>query len=290
MREDLAAWLAELANQELSERTRVGYQSDLRLFARWFETTNREAFSAAAVTRTDVRDYKGHLRTVAQAKPATVNRRLAALRKFLAWAQVSGKISDNPADEVKGVRSSKLAPRSLDRRAVDRIVRAAERSGNKRDLAIIQLLRFTGLRVSELAALRLSDVTIRERSGLVIVRSGKGAKYREVPLNVDARRVMSDYLAVRPSVVDDRVFIGQRGQGLGPQGIEIIVRKYATTAGVEATPHVLRHSFARHSLDAGVDLVSVKTLLGHDRLETTMRYSLPTSANLADAVERLANE
>ena len=91
-------------------------------------------------------------------------------------------------------------------------------------------------------------------------------------------------------MVDDHLFIGQRSQGLGPQGIEIIVRQYATIAGVDATPHVLRHSFARHSLDAGVDLVSVKTLLGHDRLETTMRYSLSTSTNLADAVERLASD
>src|SRR3712207_4903283 len=123
-------------------------------------------------------------------------------------------------------------------------MRMAERSGKKRDLAIIQTLRHTGIRVGELCALRLDDIDISERKGTLTVRRGKGAKFRTIPLNADVRHALGDYLAVRPRVSDDHLFISQRGAGVREQAVENLVRKYARQAGLEdVTPHTLRHSF-----------------------------------------------
>jgi site-specific recombinase XerD len=285
---DLTAFLAELARQEAARKTIVNYRSDLVSFTRWLKDSLGEEFSASAVTPTDIRDYKAFLQTTRGCRPATVNRRLAALRRFFQWAVSSGSSSENPTIAVKGVQSVPRGPRSLEKREVDRIVRAVEQDGSKRNLAILHMLRHTGLRVGELCALRLSDVVLSERRGTVTVRSGKGNKHRVVPLNNDVRKAIRESLDVRPQIADDHLFIGQRGEPLRPQGVELLVRQYAKQAGLEnVTPHVLRHSFARQALDSGTDLVTVATLLGHQRLETTAIYTKPSERDLEKAVERL---
>ncbi len=295
MSEDITEFMADLERQEAAKKTVVNYLSDLSCFARWFATSVGEEFSARAVTPTDVRDYRSFLQTTQGAKPATVNRRLAALRRFFLWAVAEGKTAENPAISVRGVQSVPQGPRSLEKREVDRLLRKAENDATdgpgKRNLAILRTLQHTGLRVGELCALRISDLSISERKGSVTVRSGKGGKHRVVPLNNDARRAISAYLEVRPKVGDDHLFIGQWGRPLQPQGVELIVAKYARLAGLEnVTPHVLRHSFAKQVLDSGTDLVAVARLLGHQRLDTTARYTQPTERDLEKAVERLETE
>jgi site-specific recombinase XerD len=174
---------------------------------------------------------------------------------------------------------------------MDRLLGAAEKDENKRNLAVLQLLRHTGIRVGELAALRLSDVEISERKGILTVRSGKGSRHRLVPLNADARKAINDYLATRPTVSDDHLFISQRGTGLKEQAVELIVAKYAQAAGLAGvTPRQLRRSFGKHALDAGVDLVTVSRLLGHTRLETTAIYTTPSEQDLERAVARLEQD
>jgi integrase/recombinase XerC len=285
---DVTEFLAELRRQEAAPATVRSYAADLRAFARWFPDGTGEAFAAQAVTPTDLREYKAHLRAVERKQAATVNRRLAALRRFFAWAQATGKIAEPPTARVKGVPAAPRTPQALSKREVDRIVREAERHGNKRNLAILQLLRHTGLRVGELCNLRLGDVVISERKGAVLVRGGKGNKDRTIPLNVDARRAVEAYRAVRPTVADDALFVGQRGAPLKPQGVQQVVAKYARRAGLpEVTPHVLRHTFAKQVLDAGEDLTTVARLLGHERLETTAIYTQPTARDLEAAVRRL---
>jgi site-specific recombinase XerD len=151
------------------------------------------------------------------------------------------------------------------------------------------VLKNTGLRVSELCALRLGDLTLSERKGQLVVRAGKGGKYRVVPLNLDARKALSAYLAVRPTVADDHLFIGQRDEPLTPSGVWEIVVNLAQRAGLpDVSPHVLRHTFGKQALDAGESLVTVATLMGHARLETTALYTQPSQADLERAVEKLA--
>src|SRR2546423_14020959 len=112
------------------------------------------------------------------------------------------------ARAVKGMPSAPRSPKSLAKREIDRLLREAEEAGNKRNLAILLLLRHTGLRVGELCNLRLSDIRISERKRSVLVRSGKRDKDRIVPLNHDVREALEAYIKVRPAASDDHLFIG----------------------------------------------------------------------------------
>jgi len=289
MPEFLATFAASLTAQEVARNTVQSYLLDLEAFARWFVTTNGEELSLNGITPTDVREYKAYLITVARAKPATVNRHLAAIRRLCRWAKGQGLIGENPAEEIKGVERVRVAPKALSKREVDRLTRFAQREGNKRDIAIIQVLRHTGIRVGELVALRLSDLEIGERKGKITVRRGKGGKYREVPLNNDARKALAAYLAVRPQVGNDHVFVGQRGNGLTASAVQDVVGKYSRVAGLSGvTPHVLRHTFGKQTLDSGENLVTVAALMGHSRLDTTAIYTQPNQQDLERAVEKLA--
>ena len=145
----------------------------------------------------------------------------------------------------------------------------------RRDEALLNLFLYTGLRVGEATALRLDDVILNERSGRVIVRAGKGRKYREIPLHKEARKALAAYLAVRPETGDKRhpkdthFFLGQRGAlrkrgGINDIPMQMRLAALGEAAGVEVTPHMLRHTFATRMLrEADVDLVTVSTLLGH---------------------------
>src|SRR5215207_4685523 len=289
--DDIADFVMELCRQEVAEKTVRSYRSDLAQFARWFEGSTGDAFRAASVTPTDVRDYKAHLVSVERRRPSTVNRRLAALRRFFLWAKAAGRCADVPTDSIKGVPQAPRSPKSLEKREVDRLVRMAERSGKKRDLAIVQTLRHIGMRVGELCALRLDDVDISERKGALTVRRGKGAKFRIIPLNADVRQALGVYLAVRPRVSGDHLFVGQRGRGLSAAAVWYLVTKYARQAGLEdVSPHTLRHTFGKQLLDATKDLVAVAALLGHEKLETTAIYTQPSTRDLERAVALLERE
>ena len=273
-----------------SENTIQSYLSDLKHFAEWFEGTNGEEFKPGAITPIDVGEYKSYLQTVKGFKPATINRRLAAIKRLCRWARTQGLIEENPASEIKGVPRARTAPKALTRREAAHLVRMAQRHGSKRDVAILQLLRHTGVRVSELVNLTLEDLQISERKGQITVRYGKGGRYREIPLNRDARRALREYLAVRPKVEDKHLFIGQRGNGLGRAAVYDVVTKYARLAGLEdVSPHTLRHTFGKLALDEGENLVTVAHLMGHSRLDTTAIYTQPSRKDLEEAVGKLAD-
>jgi site-specific recombinase XerD len=291
--EEIQEFLRELERRGSSPHTIRNYRLDLSVFARWFETSNGEAFSAAGMTPTDVRRFKSYQQTVQKLAPATINRRLATLQSFGDWAAATGKVTANPASGVKRLETTQLSPKSLSTVDLNRLTRAAEKEAQQgswlaiRNLAIIQLLRYTGLRVGELCALTGDDIHMSERKGHVVVRSGKGGKFRQVPMNAPARRALHSYLEVRPATTAERVFIGRRGQ-LSSHGVGVVVGKLARAAELEGvTPHILRHSFGRTLLDSGADVVTVAALLGHAKLETTMIYTQPGEADLEDAVERL---
>ena len=274
----------------VSPLTISGYLLDVHQFATWFRLSNSEGFQPDNVTPVDVRNYKEYLQTVKGRKPATINRHLATLRTFFTWAIQNEWATENPV-HVRNLEEPVTAPRSIGERTYHRLLRAVQRTAHKRDIAIIQLLRHTGLRVSELCNLQLSDIELSERKGRVVVRSGKGRRYREVPLNLDVRRALSEYIAVRPSVEDTHVFIGQRKNGLTDAAIQDITSKYAQLAGLSGvSPHVRRHTFGRSLIDRSVDLPTVQNLMGHKRIDSTVRYTKPSANDLERAVARLETE
>jgi len=294
---ELDAFLVALRRREASAHTIVAYRRDLTGFAAWFTAHLDLACTLSAITATDVRDFRTALRDTQHRTPATINRKLAALRSYFQWAISAGLRADSPVTTIKDVREEPRRPRWFVKRDLDRLLReldaAAKRSTRDRDRAIVLTLRHTGIRVGELVALRLRDVALSDRKGTLRVL-GKGAKERTIPLNQTVRATLTTYLALRRQRTDssdyEELFLGQRGP-LNRHAVEKLVGKYAQRAGLEAfSPHSFRHSFAKSLLDAGEDLVTVQTLLGHERLDTTARYTQPGARDLEEAVSRLDEE
>ena len=300
----LEAFLASLMARDQAKLTLRGYSSDLRAFALWCDQTNGRAPEPADVTPLDIRDYKSHLDAQGM-RPSSINRRLTALRSYFRWAKETGHIDINPINGIRDKPQADQAPRWLDRRQARDLIKAAIRriqlarlNGHDvqaaeaiRDMAILNLLLNAGPRVSELCALRLKDVTITERRGKLLIRSGKGGKWREVPLNLDARKALQAWLEVRPGTASDHLFVGRRGQPLGPRGVRYLVQRVGQQANPNdraISPHTLRHTCAKNLIDTGTPLDQVALLLGHKGLDVTRRYTTPSERDLEKAVGRIA--
>lgn len=288
----IAATFAEhLQAQGRSLLTIAGYGSDLGNFLVWYQQTNGAPL-VDLFTPTDVREYKAWMQTHQHAAPATINRRLAALRAYGEWLVETGLAEFNPAGQARGVKEQDAAPRWLDKADQTRLVRELEdgiarkqandglRLRSARIYAIGILLINTGLRVGELCALELGDLTMAERSGSLVVRSGKGDKQRTVPLNLNARKALANWLQWRGDEPGP-VF------ALRPREIQRLLAVIGRRANVKLSPHTLRHTFAHNLVNAGVPLDRVAALMGHSKLETTRRYTIPGAADLAQAVGAL---
>jgi len=142
--------------------------------------------------------------------------------------------------------------------------------------------------VGELCALRLSDVSLSERKGSLLVRNGKGRKQRLVALNLDIRKMLSDWLKLRPEAKTDHLFIGQKGEPIHSRVVQRLMERYGELAGLEdVTPHTLRHTYGRGLLDSGANPFEVAKLMGHSSLDSTARYVQPSEDDLQKVVERL---
>jgi integrase/recombinase XerC len=268
----------------LGRTTARAYGEDLSDFSRWFKESDGKTLAAGFVTTLDLRDYLSHMLTVRGLKPSTINRRLAAIRAWLQWAKREGELKDLPVFP-RHLSEPKRAPKSLERVEEARFLRAVVREGNIRDSAVIGLMLYAGLRISEAVAIRPEDIRIGERKGKVIVRNGKGMKRREVPISSDGRGMIGPWLTKTKS---EYLFPGNGEGHLSPRTVQELIKKYAYQAQLDpsnVTPHVLRHTFATKILRSGVDIVTVAALLGHSRIDTTAIYTQPSWRDLERAVD-----
>jgi site-specific recombinase XerD len=281
----------ELTRQDKSPATIRNYTNDVELFAKWMNETYG-GFDVAKVVQRDIIEYRSHLLTAQSGSPATVNRRLASLSKFFGWCMATKltKAKQNPVDGVKSISISDPGPRSLDTKSLRRLLREVHVHGNARDIAAIEVLAGTAARVGELVQLAISDVEVSERKGVLHIRNGKGRASRQVPLNVDVRKALIDWLATRPATTSNYLFIGQRGEKMTPSGVWRIVKKYADLASIpDLRVHDLRHTvLTRLVREFGTDFATVARISGHRNLKTLMRYTQPTGRDVAEAVEKLA--
>jgi integrase/recombinase XerC len=272
---------------ERSVHTRRNYRNDLAAFEGWYREHYQQVLRLGWLGGIELREWKASLGDDGlKLMPATINRKLAAMRSFLKWAESEGfcPVIKKP----KSIREEPGRPHWLDRKEELALLRAVEAKNNARDIAIIIVFLNTGLRVAEMAALQWQDLAIGERKGTLTVRSGKGRKKRKIPLNVDARNALVDHGGRRYDGQAKAVWEGQRGP-MTVRGLQEIVEKYGQLAGLpDLTAHVLRHTFGHDLAMSGTRLEEIASLMGHESLETTRRYVEPGESALVAAVERLA--
>jgi integrase/recombinase XerD len=280
--EAVAEYLGALQSEQgASRNTLAAYRRDLTDFLS-FLTTRR--LQPGAVEPDDVVSWLERLRGRGLA-PASIARRLSAVRGFYRHLLREGDVRRDPTEHLDTPRASRPLPRALSRESATMLVEApdTQRPAGVRDRAVLELLYATGMRASECIGLRLED--LNAGAGYVIC-TGKGAKQRLVPVGAEALRWLEAYLRdVRPGCTrrrdSGRFFVNPRGGPLSRQSLWTLVRRAATTAGLKrrVSPHMLRHSFASHLLEGGADLRSVQAMLGHADISTTQIYThLPTSA------------
>jgi site-specific recombinase XerD len=206
----------------------------------------------------------------------SIRRKLSSLKSFYKYLKQEGIRKDNPAADVPTPPITKKLPKVLAIPEVSKLLatRVAGRSDEQRlrDIAIMELLYASGIRRAEVARIDVNDVDLRARTIRIF---GKGKKERMVVINRAATAAIQAYLGVRPRSNDPALFLGRWGRRLSPRHIWQIFRDIYMMSGLDhlASPHTMRHSFATHLLESGVDLVTIQQLLGHESVGTTQIYT-----------------
>jgi site-specific recombinase XerD len=219
-----------------------------------------------------------------------------ALKKLFRWARESGRVKQDVSIDLQFMKvGQRLRPPALSESETQALLRAAGQTRHglaKRNYALVTLLLESGLRVSEVCALQLGDLNLRDRSGRVRVGEGQGCKQRDVPLNSNARRALRLYLANREHPKpEDYVFLSERGgKPLALRTVEATLAELGRRAHIRrlpVTPNLMRHTFAQQYLKHNPGkLVELAALLGHESLDTTAIYTRPTAEQLAASREK----
>jgi integrase/recombinase XerD len=260
----------------LSPHTREAYRRDLERFVQHLLGLGVQSINA--LTRGQITSFlmaeKDRHRST-----ATVARRLVSIKVFLRFLQTEGLLDRNVAEVMHSPRLWSVLPDTLTSDEVERLIEApaAHTVLGRRDRALLELLYGTGLRVSELAGLRVTDLHLPEKYLRCV---GKGDKERVVPFGDKAQALLQDYLLhERAGLLRERdadeLFITRRGKGFTRQGLWRLIKKHTREAGItkNVTPHTLRHSFATHLLAHGAPLRVIQEMLGHADIATTQIYT-----------------
>lgn len=284
-----------LENEGRDEKTIIAYLHSIGFLKDWYEERTGETFEPGSITPLDLHDWKSYMETVKRYAPSTVNKHVAAIKRFWTFLIEEEIVSVDPTRKIKTKRSSvlSLAPRWLTRKEQAKLFHRIEKEKRDwkrtRDLAIAHCMINGGLRISETVALDLEDVELKR--GLVTVRDGKGGKLRLVTINRDLSLALAKWIEARGSIPNNALFISQQGGRLTDRGVQHQLRGYLDDIGLtDETVHCLRHSFTKNLIDAGVPLQIVAQLSGHESIETTRRYTVPGENELRKAVESVSWE
>jgi integrase/recombinase XerD len=266
----------------LSKNTTEAYHSDLSQF---FSFLKERKLSCLDVTADTIVDFLGTLESQTAGKPTTLARKTSAIRGFYQYLLIEELIGENPCSLLENAKAESTLPDVLTVAEVDKLLSSPDLTSKMgyRDLAMLEVLYATGLRVSELVGLNLGDI-----DPLGFVRClGKGNKERIVPIGSKALAAVQAYLErCRAKIVKDRsqraLFVNARGKRISRQGFWKILNHYKNQCGIKKhlSPHTLRHSFATHLIANGADLRSVQQMLGHADIATTQIYTHLTREHL----------
>jgi integrase/recombinase XerC len=272
---------AHLQSSALAEATVVNYLADLRAFLRWSRLANGGDCSPLNLDASNIQAYRSYLQDTKGHVPATINRRLQALRKFYDLCVAQGWTSANPAsrvallEEVASERTRSLTADDISR--LEEAVRRGHPNRAARDWAVLQVLLGAGLKLGELSQLRLADVHLEADPPYLMIRGTTDPLERNVPLEAQTTSALRTYLGSRrakPGV--DRFFVNRDGNTLSTRSVQRLIRRYAEAAGLSnLTTQSLRYVYAKRIYESEGDLKMVAYLLGHQHLSTTIRYLQP---------------
>ncbi len=259
------------------------YARDLQLFGGFLtklspkeSPVGRDYPDLRTATSSDVRQFLMELAGPRKYSAVSVRRKLASIKSFYKFLKTEGYREDDPAVHIPGPKIEEKLPRYLEESEVAKVlsVRIADRTPELklRDAAIMELLYASGIRRAEVASINQSDINLSRRAIRVM---GKGKRERIVIINRTTAAAIDAYLQVRPRSDDDALFLGRTRKRLSPQQVWKIFRMFYDLSGLKkkASTHTMRHSFATHLLENGVDLMTIKDLLGHKSLATTQIYT-----------------
>ncbi|MCR5105211.1 MAG: site-specific tyrosine recombinase XerD [Eubacterium sp.] len=269
-----------------SQNTVQSYRRDLVKMQKFFESNG--VTNVKDVNTTIVRSYVLYMENDNMSS-ATVSRSIASIRSFFMYLLENGKINGNPTEGIKPPKVEKKAPETLSIEEVNLLLEQPSGDTPKeiRDKAMLELLYATGLRVSELISLKVSDVNL----SLSYIECHDRTKSRIIPIENAAKHALDRYITdVRPSMCGDSeyLFTNVKGDEMSRQGFWKIIKAYAKKAGInkDITPHMIRHSFASHMVNNGADLVSLQEMLGHSDISTTQIYLKGKSSKLKEVYDR----
>src|ERR671932_1788656 len=265
----LATFLSTLTGKNRSSATIRAYQTDIAQFISFLHANNVSIHTPADVQRLDVMEYLSHcakreLTGIARA------RKLSALREYFRFLEGVGMIAKSPTTGIETPKRQKNGRQVLRSDEYTKMLSLA--GASPRDYAVLQVFLQTGIRVSELCNLRLDDVDLANRS--LLITAGKGMRARTIELEKKATAALKTYLAMRPSVLHDYLFVNRYGEPISERGVEKLIIRYAKAAGVskKVTCHTLRHTFATAKAQQGISAYRLKDWLDHASLETTQIY------------------
>ncbi|MCI8299737.1 MAG: site-specific tyrosine recombinase XerD [Lachnospiraceae bacterium] len=258
-----------------SENTAVSYERDLKKMDQYFAEQGVQ--NVEQITVTGLSSYILFLEKQGR-KPATISRNVASLKAFFQYLQKDGSLKQNIAEQLKAPRVEKKAPAILSEEETVRLLNQARGDSPKelRDRAMLELLYATGIRVSELVSLKLSDINLQ----MEYIACRDGGKERVIPFGKVAKQALERYLRegrvpLLAEAESAYLFTNCSGHAMSRQGFWKLVKSYGKKAGItgELTPHTLRHSFAVHLVSNGADIHSVQEMLGHADISTTQMYA-----------------
>lgn len=267
-----------------SQNTEVSYERDLRKMSQYLGEQGID--SATAVTATSLNSYVLYLEKEGR-KPATISRSIASMKAFFHYLQREHLIEKDPSEQLKAPKIEKKMPMILSPEEISLLLEQPAGNSPKelRDKAMLELLYATGIRVSELISLKLSDVNLQ----MEYLNCADAHKERIIPFGNVARDALKKYLADgRPKLIEDEsedwLFTNCSGQAMSRQGFWKLIKFYGNKAGIksEITPHTLRHSFAAHLVGNGADLKSVQEMLGYSDISATQIYMQMSQGKLRD--------
>ena len=294
MKEEIESLLNYLSVEKgLSQNTLSAYKNDLTQLHDFL--TSNSGGNITSWNAVDRSTLSAFVLSMSNKAPTTIARKIAAIKTFYNFLVAEGHVSHDPTEGLTSPKIGRSLPKPLTLEQIKLLLDVMNRKSSpegKRDKAMMELMYATGMRVSELVSLNITDVNLQPGEASLKC-NGKGSKQRIIPIHDSAAQWVKKYLdESRPQIngnkAENALFLNQRGDRLTRQGFWLILKRYAGEADIKAeiTPHTLRHSFATHLLRGGASLRHVQELLGHANISTTQVYTHLTDEHMREEYEK----